>query len=117
MIFHGHYHEWYLIKEKGMITNMYNKEMLCVRLCDRLRHDKSRVVLITLCDQHPPHFTDEETEGRDFPTFSQGVHVVLRRARSCPGGSLVPYVAMGNIPQASLPFPTPHGLIWDTDSL
>lgn len=78
-----------------MVTNMYNKEMLCVRLCDRLWHDKSRVVLITLCDQHPPHFMDEETEGRDFPTFSQGVHVVLRRARSCPGGSLVPLCSNG----------------------
>lgn len=54
-----------------MVINMNNKEMLCVRQGNRLSHDKSPVILITLCNKHSPHFTDEKTERRDFPTFSK----------------------------------------------
>lgn len=67
--FHDHDNECCLIKEKGMVITMNNKEMLCVKHCNRLLHDKSRAILITLCNKHSPHFTDEKTERRDFPTF------------------------------------------------
>lgn len=50
-----------LIKEKGMRTNVYTKEMICVRHCNRHEHDQSCVIL--MCNKHhSPHFTIEKRE-------------------------------------------------------